>query len=295
MKKVVTLFLAVAMLAMVVATAQAVPTSTYALDPVASAIKISIVTFTTEFGPPLTLPHFGQAAAVGVVPGSIVPLPPPFGSVGDVAHYSGNLKVRVTPGTSIEFTNQCEIDALNSGIWLPADGLGPLYPPLPSGLFPPFGFPPGALAEYGHVLPGGALGAAFTAIRGLEAVLTSGALPLVGPAFPSGQLMTVTAGTTDFNSFGVVGAALGFGTLPITGLAGVNGAPAGSLVGPVLTIPISLVIGIPLDPPPDPVTTVTLIMSGTLVATLIPEPSTFVLLGVGLVGLIPVIRKRLRK
>jgi hypothetical protein len=299
MKKVTTLFLAFAILAMAVTTAQAVPTSTYALDPVASSIKISITTVTNEFGPTLTLAHFAQAAAIGVVPGSIVPGPPPFGGPGDVAHYSGFLKVRHDPGVSIEFTDQCTVDALDSGIWLPADGLGPLYPTLPDvGMFPPFGLPPGAPAEYGHVLPGGGLGAALTAIRGLAAAIVSGPLPAGGGVFPAaGAAFDPLAGGIDFNSYGTIGAALGFGSLPIGAIPAVPNflAGAGTIVGPVLTIPIALVIPIPLDPPPDPVTTVTLTLSGVLVATLIPEPSTYVLAVMGLVGLIPVIRKRLRR
>jgi hypothetical protein len=293
MKNTTTLILATT-LAAFVSTASAASVYTYALDPIGSALKMTIVTKTNEFGPALTLAHFAQAAAVGVVPGSIVPGSPPFGSAGDIAHYSGLLSVEVDPGVSVKFVGGT-IEALDSSIWLPADGLGPLYPPLPSGSFPPSGFPPGAPAEYGHILAGGALGAVLSAVHGLEGTLTSGVIPLAGPSFSSAQLVTLTAGGADVNGFGAVGTALGFGTIPLAGLSDGNGAAAGSLVGAVLTIPVALAISIPLDPPPDPVTTVDLTFSGVLVAVLVPEPSALVLGSAGLVGLAAFARRRMRR
>jgi hypothetical protein len=56
-----------------------------------------------------------------------------------------------------------------------------------------------------------------------------------------------------------------------------------------------LAISIPLDPPPDPVTTVDLTFSGVLVAVLVPEPSALVLGSAGLVGLAAFARRRMRR
>ena len=119
---------------------------TFDIDEEASSIQIDMAWVTDAFGPGLTLPAFPQTATLGAVPGSIEPGAGPFGGAGDLAHYTGFLNANVT-GSTIRFKASKQAVAIDSGVWLPTDGLGPLYPdPLPDLItFPGTGLPPGGL------------------------------------------------------------------------------------------------------------------------------------------------------
>jgi hypothetical protein len=74
-----------------------------------------------------------------------------------------------------------------------------------------------------------------------------------------------------------------------------TGTGSGSLVGDVLTIPVSISLPITEGEAPDIVITSTLTFNGTIVARLIPEPGTIAMLGMGVVGLAVVGRRKFRK
>jgi hypothetical protein len=117
------------------------------------------------------------------------------------------------------------------------------------------------------------------AIRGLIASLSSAPLSLTGGNFDASQLLFLaTAGNVDYR----VAALAMMGTLSVAGNSAMNGPGTGSItnVGGVqtLTIPIDVTIFFTVVNPNDTMFR----LQGNIVATAIPEPATYMLLGLGI-------------
>jgi hypothetical protein len=123
------------------------------------------------------------------------------------------------------------------------------------------------------------------------AVTLSGSSPLAGNDFDLTALtLTVTGGGLDYN-VSLLGL---FGHEDIAGQTASPTSGVGTLVGDTLTIPIDVSIEFTVvdgDPPGTAVVN----LQGQIVATLVPEPGTIAMLGVGAVGLIAVGRRRVRR
>ena len=206
-------------------------------------------------------------------------------SLGDVAPWDGRLNADVTAG-SIEFTTQAGGGmvpfALPSGTWAPEIGGGPVGATLGTLTYDP--------AAYAHTLIGGVL---VTALRSVAADITSPVLPLAGGSFPaagasfdfqgafSGTNLELTD-TTGANLFAdPTSAPLGPAIPPIPNFAAPAGSLSGTALGDTLIVPIGF--GFPLDLGGGII--VDLIVSGALVATVVPEPTSLALAGMCLLGL----------
>jgi len=229
---------------------------TFTIDPTLSSLHIII----KSAGTPISSPQFAGS---------------------DTSSISGTVNTDIT-GSTIQFlTTANEVLALQPAPLAPAIGGG--------GTFPALGSDPGNIGMWLFV-PGVAAGA----LRGLVSDNTSGVIPLVGNAFDSTQVTLIqSAGTIDYNLTGLGGA---FATLKghgsLAGGSGLNGAAGGTLVSALgidtLTLPLS--VDIPFTAGP---ATLDAIVTGVVVATApVPEPSTLIMAGLGLVATAGLVGRR---
>ncbi len=186
----------------------------------------------------------------------------PQGASGFTTSYAGTIDATVTQ-MSIQF-NSGAADAMVSGNYSPAAGGGAGTAPGDyGGMFTALGFFPGTFA-----------------VRDFVAGLSSNSLSLTGGNFDASQLLLMAVmGSIDYRVAGL--AQMGTGSL--AGSSGMNMAAAPgsiSLVGGVqtLTIPVDVTFFFTALNPNDSMVRLT----GNIVATAVPEPATYLLLGVGL-------------
>ena len=175
--------------------------------------------------------------------------------------YSGTIDATLS-GMSIQFNSASAVAAI-SGNYSPLVGGGA-------------GTAPG---DYGGMFTVSGIFPGTFAIRGLEASLSSGPLSLTGGAFDASQLLFLaTTGSVDYR----VAALAMMGTLSVAGNSAMNGPGMGSIaiVGGVntLTIPIDVTILFTVVTTNDTMFR----LRGNLVATAVPEPATWMLLGFGI-------------
>ncbi len=135
-----------------------------------------------------------------------------------------------------------------------------------------------APGDYGGMFTVSGIFPGTFAIRGLEASLSSGPLSLTGGAFDASQLLFLaTTGNVDYR----VAALAMMGTLSVAGNSAMNGPGMGSIaiVNGVntLTIPIDVTILFTVVTTNDTMFR----LRGNIVATAVPEPATYMLLGFG--------------
>jgi hypothetical protein len=210
--------------------------------------------------------------------------------------YSGTINIDLQPGT-IQLLSGSSIVAANSGNWSPAPGPGgPTDDPVGS-----FGAAGSTPANYGVNIPSFGVQSNFVGLVFDFGVPAQAAIPAGLPSTPvalsgggtfnlAGQGMSFIAGRrllvsplANDNS-----SVAGFPTL-----FGTNGSATGSWDGTTLIIPVfsTLTYQIEDSPPIDD----TVRFSGFIVAR-VPEPSTLIMAGMGVVGLVTVgYRARKRK
>ncbi len=175
--------------------------------------------------------------------------------------YSGTIDATLS-GMSIQF-NSASAAAAISGNYSPLVGGGA-------------GTAPG---DYGGMFTVSGIFPGTFAIRDLVASLSSGPLSLTGGAFDASQLLFLaTSGNVDYR----VAALAMMGTLSVAGNSAMNGPGMGSIaiVGGVntLTIPIDVTILFTVVTTNDTMFR----LRGNIVATAVPEPATWMLLGFGI-------------
>lgn len=194
----------------------------------------------------------------------------------NVAVIEGSLDVNLSGG-SIEFVSSVA-DAVEKP--------GPFNPGVVSGDPPVIG--PNAPADVALYL--GSFSTGRLAIRDFIVSIT-GTSTVAGSEFDlTTLLLTVTSGSLDYNV--PLGALLGH--LDIAGQSANPTEGVGTLVGGAITIPIDVALEFEIiegDPPGMAV----VYMRGQIVANPVPEPSTIAMLGIGVVGLVAVGRRRFRR
>ncbi len=160
------------------------------------------------------------------------------------------------------------------------------------------------------VLNLGFLGGANAGLQGIHASISGGPLNAIGPQISGnpgqntydlgGTTLTLDSGSITYSGFGPIGGLLGVGafgtplgfTLPSGTLATVKLGPGPGSRGMTLSIPVNIATTVTTNP-----VQIDAILGGQLVFTgvRVPEPGTIALLAVGLVGLVPVVRRRFRK
>ena len=268
--------------------AQATAGTIYTIVPQASFLQVAV----QSQGVPLTYAQY---------PGS------------DITNLSGTLDLTVSGGSitfnsspsSIKFANQASPVAPGPGGGVPSAGTINALPDSPGS----------GTANYGLVLvvpsdPGDPLNLDTGTILGYADIAAAfasllGSSTLVGNAFsPNGLTVSTDAGNLDYNlnngnGDGPPQTSTPFinGTTGIGGNSGpISGASPGSYIvaGNLATITIPIAVDVLVD---TGLIVVDAIFNGQIVATatVVPEPSTFAMAGLGLVALIPVARRRLRK
>lgn len=131
------------------------------------------------------------------------------------------------------------------------------------------------------------------ALRDL-ALSVNGTAPLTGNNFAlAGMNLGIDQATLEYY---VSSSALNQGgTTTVTNESAAFPTANGTLVGNTITIPVNISLPIQEGEAPDIVVTSTLTFSGNIVAVLVPEPGTIAMLGVGVVGLAVVGRRKFRR
>ncbi len=198
-----------------------------------------------------------------------------------LAAYNGTIEV-----VADDFLAPTSIEILGGSLLVSQDYPGgPLLPAADGGVAPGDpGIP--VQANYGIELDTGVFGVAYAAVRGLEWSLSAPAESVIAGTFSSlSQTLSATAGTFDVNTPPALGGAASSDpiTTVISNTAGdsiyvVNGTTA------IMLIPFSATV------PGD----LTLTYAGTIVATAtVPEPASCLLLGVGLVAIAGLCRRKM--
>ena len=191
----------------------------------------------------------------------------------DLTHLGGFVQADVS-GTAITFTG----------------GSGITFDNQPTPMEPGIGgvLPGSAAAAYGLIIDVNGAITGPVRVRDALAEVTSGSIPWIGTAFDAAAAsIGLTAGGMDVNLSGFTTVV---DTLDLSGNSGLNLLPAGVITfdGPVasILIPIHVQADVPVEISPGFFITLTAIFDGQIVATgTVPEPSTFVLGGMGLAGL----------
>jgi len=223
-------------------------------------------------------------------------------TVGNTAAIGGTLKTNYIEGGSIDITPGSNIFAINSGNYRPnpaAFNTAVTSTANPDGTYGNTSTAPGVLGA--KAVAPDALGAtaAYLAFRSVSFQIDSAPMPFVGPT---------TGGT--FNtaglSFGIANALIDLDGVSITfvgqlipdaanvavsNLVAANTNPNGTIVGGgifrQITIPLNIPIAIDVDG-----IILNASLTGQIVAVAIPEPSTLMMAGVGLVSLGVYARRR---
>ena len=261
----------------------------YTIDPALSYLQISV----QSQGVPLTTAQYPGSDSTSL-----------SGTL-DVSVGGGNITFNSSPG-SIVFANQVLPVAPGPGGGNPSPGTITAFPDQPgAGL---------GVGQYGLNLivpndPGDPLNPDTAAIIGYADIASAlasllGSSALVGTSFDTtGLTVSTDAGNLDYNLNNGNGDGPPQTSTPFitgtTGIGGNSGAIAGAgngsliTVGPGSTITIPVLVDVLVD---TGLIVVDAIFQGQIVAhAAVPEPSTFALAGLGLVALIPVARRRLRK
>jgi hypothetical protein len=224
----------------------------YQIDNTLSSIKLEL-----KFSGAITASTIPQAAGSDIAPASGI-------IYADINMGAGTIQMLGTSAVHLDPT----------GNYLPNPTLPgpPMGPPTYGGVNP---FP----AAYGLTIPGLAAMFNFWQLSSTF-VITAPVGPLAGFDL-TGQVMNT------YDGFGASWDALQggdegdiIGDVPI--VLGSNGPAVGSVVGGLLTIPVNSSFTTELGGG----IFLTVVNTGTLVATLVPEPSSMMLLGFGVVGLI---------
>ena len=211
-----------------------------------------------------------------------IPSNVPGFSDGLSAQFEGWIKADVTGG-SITFLPLLAADranGLDSGSWAPELGGGPAGTTIGT-----VGSDP---AVYGNALIGGLL---VTALRDFSFNL-GGTTPLAGGTFPNLPVTLQADSILELTDNTGVNAVTGPTSAPlplppIPNFLAADGSLTGTAIGDTITIPIGLEFSFPLGTTP-----VTFGLTGVVVGTVIPEPTSFALAGLGMLGL--VFRRRRR-
>lgn len=259
----------------------------YTIDPSQSFLTVAV----QSQGVPLTLAQFLGSDTTSL------------GGTLDVTEGGGNITFNASPG-SISFANQANPVSPGPGGGVASAGTVNALPDAPGT----------GTANYGLILivpndPGDPLNLDTGAILGYADIASAlaslvGSSALAGGVFDTtGLTVNTDAGNLDYNLNNGNGdgppqtsTPFIFGTTGIGGNSGaIAGAGNGSVVvaGGISTITIPVLVDVLVD---TGLIVVDAIFQGQIVATaVVPEPSTFALAGLGLVALVPMARRRLRK
>lgn len=205
--------------------------------------------------------------------------------------YSGAVDIDLALGT-IQLLPTSQIIAANSGNWRPAPGPGPGNPD-PVGGYNSAGTTP---ANYGVQIPSGATQSSFTGLvfsfgvppqPAIPGGVPSTPMPLIGNNFNlTGQGMSFIAGRRliVFANGPPLGVNDNSGVAGFPTLFGTNGADIGSWDGTTLIIPVHSTLTYVIDEALGISDTIQ--FTGQIVATLVPEPSSVIMAGLGVVGLV---------
>lgn len=212
-----------------------------------------------------------------LLPGGIVPV------LSDGSNTTLNGTVSVTSGGGALTINTANVGLNNSGLWQPGNGTDSSGPPVPANL--------GSYIDLGGLVGAGpGTDYVLALLTGTNFTLnTSGAIPLGGGGSFSDSSGTVNLAATTVQGIAIVPA---FGVNSPLNTTLTNQASTTSLTGTysggVLNLPVATSIyddlSSALNLPPGSIY-LQANVTGTIVAQLVPEPSSMVLMGVAMVGL----------
>ncbi len=218
-------------------------------------------------------------------------------TIGSTTNIEGDFLTDTDFTSSIEFLNSPfdDYDATISGSYNPQLG----SPPPNNALTDPGDYGVRIIASVS--LLGGLVklnDPVFAALRDIMMQASSGAIAVTAGSFPaSSMLVGVESGSLAYRGSGTLGGVVGSGLVALpSGTASNSKAGSGSIgiVGPLatLTYPVNAPLSFTLGPGLSFSANIT----GTIVATaIIPEPTTYALLGVGMAMLAPMAVRRYRK
>ncbi len=296
------------------ATATRVIADTYSILPTSNLkMTVTLIDFPSKFLFLTTPTVLDPVASFG---DGLQFLPTPTGN-SDSAFLSGTIDATVVPGVSITLNSGSSIVPDTTGTYFPGH-TGTTDPVLPFPGFP--GAPAPVLGNFGFVAPSilGGFVAMFNDMKfdfGVSPNTGSFGIP---PAPPLGQTFLAgvpnTAMAITLGSFPLAGNGMQFVGGTISSFLNITGADAstdnidgfptmfgftdtplypagastGSLLGGLLTIPVHSSVAqiVNAATPAGPFDYEVVNFDGVIFATLVPEPSTMTLLGLGVVGLL---------